>query len=135
MRLCEMTKDDFKAKQGVYLRAIGDNARHSKDGEEEVVEGRVTRIAGKYIHVKMVGVHEGSCKFDHTNRFRQYANVGGVQWELLLDTAQIDEEKEASGYIEKLYNAISKRYESNYSNRDCELSLNKLKRICDILDE
>lgn len=110
MRLCEMTKNDFKSKQKVYLRAIGDNARWLKDGEEKIVEGFVTRVSDEYIYVKINDPSKPNCKFDHTNRFFERVNIGGAMWELLLDKDQIEEERQAEGYIKKLVEATGKVY-------------------------
>lgn len=125
MRLYEMKKKDFKKGQQVFLKAIRGNAKYLL--ESEIKKAYVTKVTNDYVYAKIDCVHE-SHKFSIERCFRQ---ENGNDWKLFLSESQIEEEELA----EKCITQIKDVFKERYLKSDVRLSLQKLKRICEVLDE
>ena len=128
MRLCEMKKSDFKKGQIVYLLWIGDKARYLSDGEIKIEEAIVTSVSNKYI---TTGEGYSKGQFEVDNRFWEKVNCGSAKYRLLLYPEQLEEEKQAEEYLKN----ISDNFDNSWGSFKSDLPLEKLKKICDIINE
>jgi len=118
----------MKVNQLVILKPVGDNARYIKDDiMNHLEEWEIIKVGRKYVTVRLPNSNTGEIKFDMEDH-RQVVNCGGCYWELYLSVQEILDEAESERISYKLRNVFS-GYGKSY------LSLDKLRRIQDIIDE
>lgn len=132
-----MKKEDFKVGNKVYLKIIAGSNRAWRLKNKEttiddwIVEAEVVSVGRKYITVKLDDRGFHTEKFDITNGFRHYYNIGGADYNLLLSKEGVYEEEERKS----LYSNIKDMYFNSFGNGKEKISLDKLKRIKAILEE
>jgi len=120
-----MTKNNFKKGQTVYLKYIGDR-RNGTIGS--IIEATVKSVGSKYI-TTIDGDFNTERKFDVTNDFREYYNIGESSYQLYLSKQQIEEENEAK----KIGKLIKSLFISSWSD-EMKLSIEKLRAIQEIIN-
>ena len=126
-----MNKQDFFKGQTVYLKIVESSNAYrsllSTDIENRIVTGTVISVGRKYITVKEHRTFL-EYRFRINEKFLQYYDVGGIDYELFLTKEDALEDEECK----KLYYEL-KKYFSNYSHKN--ENYNKLKKIKQILEE
>lgn len=128
MRLCEMKKSDFKKGQTVYLQWINDKARYLENSEIKIEKAIVTSVSSKYI---TTGEEYSKCQFEIDNNFNHKVDCGSSRYKLLLYPEQLEEENQAKEYLK----IISDNFDNSWGSFKSDLPLEKLKKICDIINE